>query len=103
MNNPLFLMKYVTRLEDEGMRKVMTWQIVHKKTPGEIAKILKIQTSTVETIGKKGALIIKEMLYKEMSMIKGGIFSGQKNPISLRKQYMPKTSFQLGTGNERFN
>ena len=95
----LFLMRYVSRLKDDGMRKVMTWQIVHGKTPSQIARILKIQTSTVEKIGQKGALKVKEMLFKEFNMIKGGVVGGKQNPIQMRKQYMPTSPFQLGTGN----
>lgn len=61
-----FCVRYVLKLKDAGMRKVMLLQLLHSKTPREIAKLLKIREEIVEKIGKKGAMLVKEMMYNDM-------------------------------------
>lgn len=69
-------MAYVMKLKDEGMRKVAIFKILYGYTDKKIAGLLKIQESTVETIGKKAGITIKRMMFKDMNERRGMIFNG---------------------------
>lgn len=73
MNRSL-LMKYVNQIKDEGTRKVLTLRLLYGYSHNQVGKMIGIQPSTAEKIGRKGALKIKEMMFKDMS--KQGLIFG---------------------------
>lgn len=70
------IMSYVNRIKDEGTRKVLTLRIAHNYSDKQVAFTLGIQESTAEKIGRKGAILVKELMMRDMA--KQGIIFRQK-------------------------
>lgn len=76
-------MSYVNRIKDEGTRKVLTLRIAHNYNDKQAAQILGIQQSTAEKIGRKGALLVKELMMRDMA--KQDMIFGQKQNRTFAK------------------